>query len=82
MHCGLAVAGLLAPSAHTQVLYGSIVGGIEDQSGSVVLKPSVIINVAINVVARKDIRLIGIRPVFLAIRGRPASFQQTREAGL
>jgi hypothetical protein len=39
----LAIAGLLAPPAHTQVLYGSIVGGIEDQSGSVVPKANVIV---------------------------------------
>ena len=37
----LAIAGLLAPPAWTQVLYGSLVGAIEDQSGSIVPKASV-----------------------------------------
>ena len=39
----LAIAGLLAPPAYTQVLYGSLVGAVEDQSGSVVPKANITI---------------------------------------
>ena len=39
----LAIAGLLAEPAWTQVLYGSLVGAIEDQSNAVVPKASVTI---------------------------------------